>query len=77
MVNPPFTLRMMPFALLLLAVASSPTAAPEPPRGGAQATAIASAEIVTAGHAKEEQLPQEPRHQVRRNAAGQTMIEFE
>ncbi len=77
MVNPPFTLRMMPFALLLLAAASSPSAVPEPPRGGAQAVAVASVEIVTAGRATAEPMPQEPRRQVRRNAAGQTMIEFE
>lgn len=77
MVNPPFTFRMLPFATLLLAAATSPAPVPEPPRGGAQAVAMATVEIVTAARATVEPAPQEPQRQVRRNSAGQVTVEFE
>ena len=68
---------MLPFAALLIAAAASTAAPPQNAARGVQAVAIATVEILTAGRGTIEPGPQEPRRQVRRNAAGQTIVEFE
>ena len=62
--------------LILSAAGTAPTSAPEPVRG-VQAVAMATVEIVASARATVEAGPQEPRRQVRRNAAGQAIVEFE
>lgn len=64
-------------AALLLAAATAPAPAAEPPRGGVQAVAMATVEIVAAARGTVEAGPQEPRRQVRRNPSGQAIVEFE
>ncbi|NBW76033.1 MAG: hypothetical protein EBR34_09550 [Sphingomonadaceae bacterium] len=67
-------------ALVLLAsgavAASGPAAAPAAPRG-VQVAALATVEIIAAARATVEAGPQEPRRQLRRNSAGQAVVEFE
>jgi hypothetical protein len=63
--------------LLLTVAASAPAPAPEAPRGGVQAVALATVEIVSAARATIDPGPHEPHRQVRRNGTGQTLIEFE
>ena len=64
-------------ALFLAAAATTPASVPEPPRGGVQAVAMATVEIIAAARGTVEAGPQEPRRQVRRNGTGQALIEFE
>lgn len=67
---------MIPFAALVLAAA--PVApVPPPPQAGVRAVAMATAEIVAAARSTIEAGPQEPRRQVRREAGGRILIEFE
>lgn len=68
---------MVPYAALLLAAAVSTAAPPQNPARGVQAVSLATVEILTAGRGTIEPGPLEPRRQVRRNAAGQTTVEFE
>lgn len=68
---------MIAAMLLLTAATSAPAPAPEAPRGGVQAVAVATVEIIAAARGTVEAGPQEPRRQVRRNGTGQTVVEFE
>ena len=71
------------FAALLMASSAAPAgpAAPvvEPvrPAGGARAVARVVVEILPAARAVAEPDQPEPRRQVRRNASGQAVVEFE
>lgn len=68
---------MIAAAALFLAAALSAAAPPAEPARGVQAVAMATVEILAAARATVETGPQEPRRQVRRNAAGNAVIEFE
>ncbi|MFM6951356.1 MAG: hypothetical protein ACKOW1_10085 [Novosphingobium sp.] len=68
---------MTPFALLWLVAAAGPAGLTDWPRGRAQVIAKATVEIVAAVRVTREASPDEPRRQVRRNAAGQVTVEFE
>ena len=77
---------MIAAAALLLAAATAQSGAALPaqdtparsePRGGAQVVARAVVEILPAARATADFSPDEPRRQVRRNPAGQALVEFE
>jgi len=68
---------MIPFAALVLAAAPVAPLPPPPPQAGVRAVAMATAEIVAAARSTIEAGPQEPRRQVRREAGGRILIEFE
>ncbi len=68
---------MIAAMLLLTAAATAAAPAPAAPRGGVQAVATATVEIIAAARGTVEPGPQEPRRQVRRGSTGQTTIEFE
>lgn len=67
---------MIAAALFLAAATPAPAAPADAPRG-AQAVAMAMVEIVPAARGTVEAGPQEPHRQVRRNASGQAIVEFE
>jgi len=68
----------MNIAVLFLALAATTPAAPvEPPRGGVQAVALATVEVVAAARGTIEAGAQEPRRQARRTSTGQIIVEFE
>ena len=70
-------------AALLMAMATAPAAPATPvaepvrPAGGARAVARVVVEILPAARAVAQPDGPEPRRQVRRNADGQTVVEFE
>jgi len=66
-----------PLAALLLTAAASPGSPPEPPRGGVQAVALATVEIIASARGTIEAGPREPRRQVRRDPRGRATVEFE
>lgn len=77
---------MFATAALLLAAATVQSGAALPvqdapargePRGGVQVVARAVVEILPAARATADFRADEPRRQVRRNPAGQTLVEFE
>jgi hypothetical protein len=80
MVNPPFTCGMIGALLVLSAATAAAKIAPASPREdgrGVQVVALVTVEILPSARGRVESGPSEPRRQVRRNAAGQAIVEFE
>jgi hypothetical protein len=64
-------------ALVLASAVAVPPSEPQRPRGGAVAVARVVVEILPTARGVAEPDQPEPRRQVRRNASGQAIVEFE